>query len=102
MLLDAKADLLVYGNAERQIAEIAHRLAAGKPIQTLTDIRGTAFVQNAIPEGWSLIDPHVRGYARRDPAPIDPYAREARRARREQTTSSTLRRAHRSRTGIAR
>ena len=32
VLLDAKADLLVYGNAERQICEIAHRLAAGEPI----------------------------------------------------------------------
>ena len=32
VLLDAKADLLVYGNAERQICEIAHRLAAGQSI----------------------------------------------------------------------
>ena len=32
VLLDAKADLLVYGNAERQICEIAHRLARGEPI----------------------------------------------------------------------
>ena len=32
ILLDAKADLLVFGNAERQIVEIAHRLAAGEPI----------------------------------------------------------------------
>jgi radical SAM superfamily enzyme YgiQ (UPF0313 family) len=30
ILLDAKADLLVYGNAERAIVEIAHRLAAGR------------------------------------------------------------------------
>ena len=33
VLVDAKADLLVYGNAERQIGEIAHRLAAGEPIE---------------------------------------------------------------------
>ena len=32
ILLDAKADLLVYGNGERQICEIAHRLAAGERI----------------------------------------------------------------------
>ena len=44
VLLDAKADLLVYGNAERQIVEIAHRLAAGKPIESIDDLRGTAFV----------------------------------------------------------
>ena len=45
VLLDAKADMLVYGNAERQIVEIAHRLAKGEDITTITDIRGTAFVQ---------------------------------------------------------
>jgi uncharacterized radical SAM protein YgiQ len=76
MLLDAKADLLVYGNAERQIAEIAHRLAAGKPIHTLTDIRGTAFVQNAILEGWSLVDSTSVDTPGTIPPPIYPYARE--------------------------
>ncbi len=56
LLLDAKADLLVYGNAERQIVEIAHRLAAGEPIDALTGIRGTAFVRPAIPAGWEVVD----------------------------------------------
>src|SRR5688572_8124922 len=42
VLLDAKADLLVYGNGERQICEIAHRLAAGESIHEITDLRGTA------------------------------------------------------------
>src|SRR6201993_3805386 len=41
VLLDAKADLLVFGNAERQIMEIARRLDAGEPIDALSDIRGT-------------------------------------------------------------
>ncbi|HZM35059.1 MAG TPA: glycosyltransferase, partial [Burkholderiales bacterium] len=44
ILLDAKADLLVYGNGERQICEISHRLAAGESIRDITDVRGTAFV----------------------------------------------------------
>ncbi len=56
ILIDAKADLLVFGNAERQVVEIAHRLAKGEPISQLTDIRGTAFVRNDIPEGWTEID----------------------------------------------
>ena len=56
VLLDAKADMLVYGNAERQICEIAHRLAAGEPIGNITDVRGTAFVRSALPDGWSEID----------------------------------------------
>ena len=45
VLLDAKADLLVYGNGERQICELAHRLAAGEAIGDITDLRGTAFVR---------------------------------------------------------
>jgi len=55
-LLDAKADLLVYGNAERQICEIAHRLAAGQPIRDIQDLRGTAFVRRGTPGGWIEID----------------------------------------------
>ncbi len=44
ILVDAKADLLLYGNAERAVIEVAHRLAAREPIEKLTDIRGTAFM----------------------------------------------------------
>jgi len=56
VLLDAKADLLVYGNGERQVVEIAHRLAAGEPIAQLTEIRGTAFLRKALPEDWAVLD----------------------------------------------
>ncbi len=56
ILPDSKADLLVYGNGERQVVEIAHRLAAGEPIDTLTDIRGTSFMCKSVPEGWLEID----------------------------------------------
>jgi uncharacterized radical SAM protein YgiQ len=73
VLLDSKADLLVYGNAERQIVEIAHRLAAREPIGALTDIRGTALVR-ATPIDWQEIDStHVDVPGRLDP-PADPYA----------------------------
>ena len=44
ILVDAKADLLVYGNAERAIIEVAHRLARREPITQITDVRGTAFM----------------------------------------------------------
>ncbi len=76
ILLDAKADLLVYGNAERQISEIAHRLAAGENIRALRDIRGTAFVSLGLPENFVEIDStHID-----TPGPInariDPYAME--------------------------
>ncbi len=56
ILFDAKADLLVFGNAERQIVEIAHRLVAGAPVENLTDIRGTAFVRREVPAGWQVQD----------------------------------------------
>ena len=56
ILLDARADLLVFGNGERQIAEIAHRLAAGEKLEDLQDIRGTAFLRRRIPGDWTVID----------------------------------------------
>jgi len=56
ILPDSKADLLVYGNAERAIVDIAHRLAAGEKISELTDIRGTAFMCQGVPEEWREID----------------------------------------------
>src|SRR5512136_467710 len=56
VLLDARADLLVYGNAERAIVQIAHRLAKREPIANITDLRGTAFARKAVPEGWVEID----------------------------------------------
>jgi uncharacterized radical SAM protein YgiQ len=56
ILFDAKADLLVYGNAERQVVEIAHRLAAGEPVERLTDIRGTAFARRELPADWQVLD----------------------------------------------
>ncbi len=45
MLLDAKADLLVFGMGERAAWEIAKRLDAGERVESLTDIRGTAHVK---------------------------------------------------------
>ena len=43
ILADAPADLLVFGMGERQMVEIAERLAAGEPVSTLCDIRGTSY-----------------------------------------------------------
>jgi len=56
ILHDSKADLLVYGNGERQVVEIAHRLAARENIQDLTDIRGTGFFRKELPQDWHEID----------------------------------------------
>ncbi len=56
ILADAKADLLLYGNAERAIVEIAHRLARGDAIDTITDLRGSAFFVDDLPTDWRVID----------------------------------------------
>ena len=74
VLLDAKADILVFGNAERQIVEIAHRVAAGQKIDEITDLRGTSFVRKS--HDFIEIDStHVDTPGRLNP-PIDPYAME--------------------------
>ncbi|MBS0581373.1 MAG: YgiQ family radical SAM protein [Proteobacteria bacterium] len=74
VLLDAKADLLVFGNGERQICELAHRLAAGEDIRAITDIRGTAFQRKSLPSGWIEIDStHLDAPGPLNP-PLDPYA----------------------------
>lgn len=76
ILLDSKADLLVYGNGERQICEIAHRLASGESISDITDIRGTAFARKSTPAGWIEIDStHLDAPGPLNP-PVDPYAME--------------------------
>jgi uncharacterized radical SAM protein YgiQ len=56
IVVDAKCDLLLYGNAERALVEVAHRIAAKEPLHEITDVRGTAFVQRHTPEGWFQID----------------------------------------------
>lgn len=58
ILLDAKADLLLYGNAERAIVEVAHRTAAGEAPRNLHDVRGTVWVRRSadLPEGWLEIE----------------------------------------------
>ena len=56
VLIDSKADILLYGNAERALIELSHRLAKGEKVVDIQDIRGTAFLRKKIPEGWSEIE----------------------------------------------
>ena len=53
ILADAKADVLLYGNAERAVVEVAHRLARGTAISGLDDIRGVALLKSGVPEGFT-------------------------------------------------
>jgi uncharacterized radical SAM protein YgiQ len=89
VLLDAHADLLVYGNAERAIVEIAHRLARREPVAGITDLRGTAFVRRAPPEGWIEIDSTTIDEPGPLAPPVDPYAFEPARTAPAASAAST-------------
>ncbi len=76
IVVDAKCDLLLYGNAERAIVEIAHRLAAREPVEAITDVRGTAFVRRPDDEtgrGWFEIDSTQVDVPGRVEAQVNPY-----------------------------
>ncbi|HEY5800962.1 MAG TPA: YgiQ family radical SAM protein [Burkholderiaceae bacterium] len=77
VLTESKADLLLYGNAERALIDLTRRLDAGEPIKSIRDLRGTAFL---VPHGWlpeqdwSVVNStRVDTPGRIDP-PVDPYA----------------------------
>jgi uncharacterized radical SAM protein YgiQ len=81
VLVDAKADLLVFGNAERQIGAIASRLDAGEPIGAITDLRGTAFVRRGLPADWIEIDSTELDTPGPLAPPVNPYESEEERVR---------------------
>ena len=73
VLIDAKADMLVFGNAERAIIDVAQRLSQGDAIGDITDIRGTAFPRKSFPQDMKAIDSrHVDMPGRIDEIP-SPY-----------------------------
>ncbi len=84
VLPDSKADLLIFGNAERALLDITHRLAKGEKIGDIRDVRGTGFMA---PRDWKpeenwievlsteldtpgVIDAHVDPYAM-TPTPLN-------------------------------
>ena len=56
LLPDAKADILLYGNAERAVVEVAHRFARGGSAAQMDDVRGVAVMKSRVPEGWNELD----------------------------------------------
>ncbi len=73
-LLDSKADMLLYGNAERAMVDIVHRLADGEQINDIIDLPGTAFIRQHSLEGWAELDStEIDEPGAVDPHP-DPYA----------------------------
>lgn len=72
VLPDSKADLLIFGNAERALVDLTHRLSAGESIKDIRNLRGTAFM---VPSGWLPGDDWgVHNSTRVDvPGKIDPH-----------------------------
>jgi uncharacterized radical SAM protein YgiQ len=76
ILVDAKADLLLYGNAERALIEIAHRLGRREPVESITDVRGTAFMRRTgdpTAQGWFELDSTEVDLPGRIDEHINPY-----------------------------
>lgn len=73
VLVDSKADILLYGNAERALVEISHRIAKGESVRDIQDIRGTAFMRKSIPEGWDEIESTKLDRPGKIDKAIDPY-----------------------------
>jgi len=73
VLLDSKADMLLFGNAERAIVELTHRIASGESIKEIRDLRGSAFAINQSPEDWVEIDSSEIDQPGAIDPPINPY-----------------------------
>ena len=84
VLFDSAADLLIFGNAERAIVEVAHRMSRGETIDQIRDLRGTSFLLDPgtapLPGGgYGEIDStSVDAPGKIDPI-SDPYAMEPER-----------------------
>jgi uncharacterized radical SAM protein YgiQ len=77
VLVDSKADILLYGNAERALVELTHRLGKGEHIRDITDLRGSAILRKDIPQGWlEVASTQMDKPGKMDAFP-DPYAMEA-------------------------
>lgn len=73
VLFDAKADMLIFGNAERPLIEVAHRFANGESLEQMQDIRGTAVLRKEPLPGWQGVDSsHLDHIGKIDPIP-SPY-----------------------------
>lgn len=91
VVVDSKCDLLLYGNAERALVEVAHRIAAREPIEHITDVRGTAFVRrpnDPTAEGWIEIDSTEVDMPGRVEDHINPYLTTSEQAQAQGATCS--------------
>lgn len=88
IVVDSKCDILLYGNAERALVEVAHRIAAREPVEQITDVRGTAFFRRASEEGWFEVDSTTVDEPGEVEAHINPYMTTSEQAEAQGQTCS--------------
>ncbi|MFH0876292.1 MAG: YgiQ family radical SAM protein [archaeon] len=55
ILFDSRADILIYGNAELQIIELAERI---KNNLSINGVKGTCIISDILPDGFTLLPSH--------------------------------------------
>ncbi|MEX0634104.1 hypothetical protein M8494_27645 [Serratia ureilytica] len=97
VLVDSKADMLIYGNGERPLVEVAHRLAAGEKIGDIHDIRNTAVMRRSAAglERRGFHPPRQAGPHRTYPEPVRRRSAVRRRRQAERAGSQACHRARR-------
>ena len=56
VLVDSKADMLIYGNAERAVVEVVHRLSRREKISDIINLRGIAVMRKELPQDYLEIN----------------------------------------------
>lgn len=56
VLVDSQADILLFGNAERAVCEVAHRLSRGESVEQIRNVRGCAFLLSEALPGYQVVD----------------------------------------------
>ena len=79
-LIDSTADILLYGNAERAIVELTHRLASGEEVKDVKDVRGTTVLLPNVPGGFTELDSTRIDWPGRLDAIPSPYEYEVKNA----------------------
>ncbi|MGF1756675.1 YgiQ family radical SAM protein [Photobacterium sagamiensis] len=77
VIFDAKADILLFGNAERALVEVAHRFANGETLEEMKRIPGTAVMLKEVPEGLREIDSSRIEKPGKAMPMLNPYATES-------------------------
>ncbi len=75
-LIDSGADILLYGNAERALVELATSISNGTKVQELDSIRGTVVLKKSIPDGWTVVDSSRIDWPKNIDAIPNPYNME--------------------------